>query len=82
MYLISNGGLSCNRLDSRFRGNDGVESGNDGVEIGGRIALQPNINAPQQLGRVDTRDLTQRREGAKGAKSEEIGIIAPSPPIF
>ena len=40
MCLISDGGLGFNRLDSRFRGNDGVKTGNDGVEIGnGRVEV-------------------------------------------
>ena len=32
--LISGGGLGCNCMDSRFRGNDGGESGNDGEKAG------------------------------------------------
>ena len=34
-----------NRLDSRFRGNDGVKSGNDGLKIGNSGAL----TAPSRL---------------------------------
>ena len=40
MYLISDGELGFNPLDSRFRGNNGVKAGNDGVEIGnGRVEV-------------------------------------------